>query len=626
MKCNLFVFPAIACVLLAHSRRADSADQAASATITVTLPADAVLTVDNVPTGQRGSRRVFETTAVAPGLDFSYTLRAEVVRDGRPVRVSKTVLFRAGAAVTVDLGPLFDRTEARNQEALAGPASAPMPRSAEPGAKEQPVSFATQEQGVLDLTNQERKKADLPPLQQNAKLTRAAREHSANMARLDRLDHVLEGKGPGERLADIGYTSLGWGENVAAGQRTPEEALASWMQSPGHKGNILNQTYTEIGVGIAANDRGGLYYTQVFGRPAGNNDSAAPMQPAQDTPRPEPTTLDEDHIPGLPRGNPPQLQQVKMDKGVLHRMMVFPKFVTKTVTRTVVDKDGKKKEVQEAVYEKVLEGSWQPVKNPRVWDGAGRAIAPERLPEVLKGEAVVLVPVDGGEENATPIIDPMYLTVFSRETLRVYQPPQIPAAPVPGPAPAPRKAVATTPAGPQTKNQVGQETSNPDYQVALFETPQQIKSPPTICLGGLDSKGNLRLRECRESPIQKTAVRKVEKDGVQTDILYVIKSTHLHVTTERFAPADFQAYGADGKALTAADLARALATERAVLICTDPQLPDPIYLKALRPGVPVLVLSRPFGSHSYGYSAAPVPIRAPAPVVPPAKVPSKPAP
>ncbi len=251
MKFNLMLLAAVAFV-----PSATTASQAAPATITVTLPGDAVLTVDNEPTAARGSQRVFETPVLEPGKEYSYTLRAEIVRGGPPVRVSKTIIFRAGAAVTVDLGPLFDR------------AQSPPPKKAEPEAKPRADSFARQEQEVVDLTNQERKKAGLPPLQVNAKLSRAAREHSANMGRLDRLDHVLEGKGPGERLADVGYTSFGWGENCAVGQRTPEDALASWMQSPGHRGNILNNTYTEIGVGIAANERGGLYYTQVFGRAA----------------------------------------------------------------------------------------------------------------------------------------------------------------------------------------------------------------------------------------------------------------------------------------------------------------------------------------------------------------------
>ncbi len=124
------------------------------------------------------------------------------------------------------------------------------------------------EQAVLDLTNAERQKAGLAVLRASAVLSRAAREHSANMARQGQLNHTLDGKGPGERLRDVGYRSLGWGENCALGQRTAAQALASWMSSDGHRRNILGANFTEIGLGVAADGQGRLYFTQVFARPA----------------------------------------------------------------------------------------------------------------------------------------------------------------------------------------------------------------------------------------------------------------------------------------------------------------------------------------------------------------------
>lgn len=148
-------------------------------------------------------------------------------------------------------------------------------RPAPPAGKQPPPDKSTngfqltaEEQAVLDLTNKERARQGLAPLRPDPKLFAAARVHSANMARLERLAHDLEGKGPGERLRDAGYQSAGWGENCAAGQRTAAEAMASWMSSDGHRGNILNGNYTEIGIGVVASSRGGLYWTQVFARPA----------------------------------------------------------------------------------------------------------------------------------------------------------------------------------------------------------------------------------------------------------------------------------------------------------------------------------------------------------------------
>jgi uncharacterized protein YkwD len=79
--------------------------------------------------------------------------------------------------------------------------------------------------------------------------------------------HVLDSKDPGDRLRTAGYRFLSYGENIAAGQRSPTDAIADWMTSPGHRSNILNPSFTEIGVGIVASPGGGYYYTQVFATP-----------------------------------------------------------------------------------------------------------------------------------------------------------------------------------------------------------------------------------------------------------------------------------------------------------------------------------------------------------------------
>jgi len=126
-----------------------------------------------------------------------------------------------------------------------------------------------EEQAILDLTNAERQKAGLTALKANEKLFQVARAHSANMARQEMLSHTLDSEGPDERLRKVGYASATWGENCAAGQRKPEEAVSSWMGSEGHRKNILSQQYSEIGIGIAVSEGGTRYYTQVFGKPAG---------------------------------------------------------------------------------------------------------------------------------------------------------------------------------------------------------------------------------------------------------------------------------------------------------------------------------------------------------------------
>jgi uncharacterized protein YkwD len=75
------------------------------------------------------------------------------------------------------------------------------------------------------------------------------------------------GQSPGNRVRASGYVPFTWGENIAAGYPTAAEAMAGWMSSEGHRDNILGPQFTEIGLGVVANARGDLFYTQDFGTP-----------------------------------------------------------------------------------------------------------------------------------------------------------------------------------------------------------------------------------------------------------------------------------------------------------------------------------------------------------------------
>src|SRR5437588_1464029 len=137
----------------------------------------------------------------------------------------------------------------------------------EPKKDKDEFKLTKEEQEVLDLTNQQRKNAGLAELTPNPKLFQAARDHAARMAARNRIAHTLDGQGPGERLAAAGYRSFGWAENIAMGQSTPAEVVQSWMNSSGHRANILSR-HAEIGIGIAATADGTRYWAQVFGNPA----------------------------------------------------------------------------------------------------------------------------------------------------------------------------------------------------------------------------------------------------------------------------------------------------------------------------------------------------------------------
>lgn len=120
---------------------------------------------------------------------------------------------------------------------------------------------------IVKLTNIERAKENLPPFKVNDLLTKAAQGHSDNMAKQNKLDHTLDEKDVGDRLTAVGYKFSAWAENIAMGQPDAAAALKSWMNSEGHRDNILSKTVTEIGVGLAYDAKGQPYYTQTFGQP-----------------------------------------------------------------------------------------------------------------------------------------------------------------------------------------------------------------------------------------------------------------------------------------------------------------------------------------------------------------------
>jgi uncharacterized protein YkwD len=133
--------------------------------------------------------------------------------------------------------------------------------------KVQQPSPAAVEAEILNLTNLERTRRGLQPLRQSSQLRLAALRHSANMARQNRMEHELDGAGPAERIDLTGYRWTACAENIALGYSGARTVVQGWMQSPGHRRNILNPNVTEIGVSMVLDRVGRPYYTQVFARP-----------------------------------------------------------------------------------------------------------------------------------------------------------------------------------------------------------------------------------------------------------------------------------------------------------------------------------------------------------------------
>ncbi|MFD6553360.1 CAP domain-containing protein [Streptomyces sp. NPDC058398] len=118
---------------------------------------------------------------------------------------------------------------------------------------------------VVALVNKERAAAGCGPLTEDPQLEDAAQAHSDDMAARDFFEHTNpDGADPGERITAAGYRWSTYGENIAMGQQTPAAVMDSWMNSPGHRANILNCSFKNIGVGVHKGS-GGPWWTQDFG-------------------------------------------------------------------------------------------------------------------------------------------------------------------------------------------------------------------------------------------------------------------------------------------------------------------------------------------------------------------------
>lgn len=124
------------------------------------------------------------------------------------------------------------------------------------------AAVSAYEQEVVRLVNEQRAKNGLSALTHNWELSRVARYKSQDMADNRYFSHTSPTYGsPFDMIRAFGLSFRTAGENIAYGQRTPQEVVNGWMNSSGHRANILSSSYTQIGVGYVAN---GSYWTQMF--------------------------------------------------------------------------------------------------------------------------------------------------------------------------------------------------------------------------------------------------------------------------------------------------------------------------------------------------------------------------
>jgi uncharacterized protein YkwD len=152
----------------------------------------------------------------------------------------------------------------------AGMATAP-PLPCDTAQDENTEAFALE---VIELADLERGKVDAGPLTAQAQLTQAAQVHALDMACNLFVSHSgTDGSSPFDRMTRFGYAFSAAAENVAAGYATPAEVVQGWMDSPGHRENVLNPAYTQIGVGYVFNSDAGAdenyhhYWVMTLGKP-----------------------------------------------------------------------------------------------------------------------------------------------------------------------------------------------------------------------------------------------------------------------------------------------------------------------------------------------------------------------
>ena len=143
-----------------------------------------------------------------------------------------------------------------------------LPRSCTPAPPEPapaPVQVSADIQRVVDLTNAERSARGRGALTIDGRLVDAAQRHSNDMAAMNTLTHTgSDGSNPGQRMRDAGYPTSYWAENAAAGYSSADDVMNGWMNSSGHRANILSSRVVHIGVAVAYAADGTPYWTMTL--------------------------------------------------------------------------------------------------------------------------------------------------------------------------------------------------------------------------------------------------------------------------------------------------------------------------------------------------------------------------
>lgn len=137
-----------------------------------------------------------------------------------------------------------------------------------PTAGRQPADLANEREAIFVATNQQRARKHLPLLKQDTKLMQAAQDYAELMAAKDQMSHKLKGLSLADKANRVGYSFRQLSENIALNTRLEGRSVVidQWMESEGHRKNLLTSDITDIGIGIAGpSKQNRYYYCQLFG-------------------------------------------------------------------------------------------------------------------------------------------------------------------------------------------------------------------------------------------------------------------------------------------------------------------------------------------------------------------------
>ncbi|WP_245570818.1 CAP domain-containing protein [Anaerovorax odorimutans] len=158
-----------------------------------------------------------------------------------------------------------DKADTSNQESVNNQSNNSVNNNS---SADNAANIGDYEQQVADLVNKERAANGLSALTVNSKLSEVAEKKAEDMRDKNYFSHTSPTYGsPFDMMKQFGITYTAAGENIAKGQKSPESVMDGWMNSEGHRANILNSNFTEIGIGYVTDSNGNTYWVQMFIRP-----------------------------------------------------------------------------------------------------------------------------------------------------------------------------------------------------------------------------------------------------------------------------------------------------------------------------------------------------------------------